>query len=227
MSRKNIPGYLKHKATGQAIVVLQGKTVYLGRYKSKASREAYEKIIAEYLANGKKLPPTRSRTEVTIEELAVKYLEYAEEYYSLHGGQSRTFNHCQHAMAPLVRYYGSKLVSEFGPLSLKFIRDKWIARRHSRHTISKRVGFVKQAFRWGVENELVPPDVYHALQAVAGLRQGRSAAVEPKPVLPVDDEIVEKTLPHLPPVVADMVQVQRFAGLRPQDVINLRGCDID
>ena len=45
--------------------------------------------------------------------------------------------------------------------------------------------------------------------------------------MPVDDETVDKTLPFLPPVVADMVQIQRLAGLRPQDVFNMRSCDID
>ena len=48
MARKNLPGYLHHKASGQAIVVINGKTIYLGKYKSKASREEYEKVIADY-----------------------------------------------------------------------------------------------------------------------------------------------------------------------------------
>ena len=97
----------------------------------------------------------------------------------------------------------------------------------ARKTINRWVGVVKQMFQWGTAHELVEADIYHALQAVANLKAGRTVAPEYDEVLPVDDEIVEKTLPHLPPIIADMVQVQRFAGLRPQDVINLRGCDID
>ena len=31
-------------------------------------------------------------------------------------------------------------------------------------------------FRWATEEELVPPDVYHALQAVGGLRMNRTDA---------------------------------------------------
>ena len=52
---------------------------------------------------------------------------------------------------------------------------------------------------------------------------GRSKARDQEEVLPVSDEIVEKTLPHLPPIIADMVRVHRLCGVRLQDVINLRG----
>lgn len=51
MPRQNIPSYRLHKPTGQAIVVLRGKMFYLGQYKSKASKEEYNALIAEYLAN--------------------------------------------------------------------------------------------------------------------------------------------------------------------------------
>ncbi len=48
MARKGLPGYLKHKATGQAFCVLDGRFFYLGKYGSKSSRELYEKIIADF-----------------------------------------------------------------------------------------------------------------------------------------------------------------------------------
>ena len=85
----------------------------------------------------------------------------------------------------------------------------------------------KQAFRWGLENELVPTEVTQAICLVRGLKKGRSKARDPVEIQPVSDEIVEKTLTHLPSIVADMVRVQRLCGMRPQDVTNLRSCDID
>ena len=42
---------------------------FLGKYKTKESLVKYEELIAEYLANGKKLPPTRSRDRITVQEL--------------------------------------------------------------------------------------------------------------------------------------------------------------
>jgi hypothetical protein len=63
MPRRNLPGYLKHKPSGQAYCVISGKFIYLGKHGSKASRERYEEVIAEYLANGKKMPPTKSQND--------------------------------------------------------------------------------------------------------------------------------------------------------------------
>jgi hypothetical protein len=67
MPRRNLPGYLMHKSSGQACCLINGKFIYLGKYGSKASRQQYEyeEVIAEYLANGKKLPPTRSQYEAS------------------------------------------------------------------------------------------------------------------------------------------------------------------
>ena len=54
----------------------------MGKYKSKAIREKYVELIAEYTANNRKLPPTRSQSELLIETLIFRYLEYTEKYYS-------------------------------------------------------------------------------------------------------------------------------------------------
>jgi len=228
MPKKNIPSYRLHKPTGQAICVLQGKMFYLGQYKSKESRAKYNELIAEYLANDCKLPPTRSRNEITVEELVLRFLEWAEGYYLDRDGKpNENVDHCQRAVAPLIRHYGKNAVSEFGPLSLKFIRDGLIAEDLVRSTINARINVIRQAFRWGVENELVTPDVSHALDAVAKLKEGRTTARDNDKVPPVSNSLVDAALLFLPPVVADMVQVQRFIGGRPQDVCNMRRGDIE
>jgi integrase len=38
---------------------------------------------------------------------------------------------------------------------------------------------------------------------------------------------VEATLPFLPPVVADMVRIQRLTGARPGEICQMRPCDIE
>ncbi len=62
---------------------------------------------------------------------------------------------------------------------------------------------------------------------VGGLKMGRTPARESQPVRPVDPQIVEQTLPYLTAVVADMVRFQLLTAVRPQEVYNLRPCDID
>ena len=74
---------------------------------------------------------------------------------------------------------------------------------------------------------MVPATVYHGLQAVAGLKKGRSQARETQKVQPVADALVDAVLPCLTPPVRAMVQVQRLTGMRPCEVVLMRPCDID
>ena len=80
MPKTNLPSYRLHKASGQAFIELVGRRFYLGKHGSKASREEYERRLAGYLANGRKLPPTQTKTEISCFELAVIFLEWAEGY---------------------------------------------------------------------------------------------------------------------------------------------------
>ena len=55
-SSKSLPKYAKHKASGQAVVRLSGKDFYLGPHGTKASKLEYDRLIGEWLANGRQLP---------------------------------------------------------------------------------------------------------------------------------------------------------------------------
>lgn len=62
----NPPAYLPHKATGQARVVLNGRIHYLGKHGSPESTEKYNRLIAEYLNNGRGCPSPWSTRRLTI-----------------------------------------------------------------------------------------------------------------------------------------------------------------
>jgi integrase len=96
-----------------------------------------------------------------------------------------------------------------------------------RGVVNQRIGRVRRMFKWGSENELIPPHVHHALRDVRGLSRGRSQARETKPVGPVPEAVVEATLPYLNRQVRAMVRVQLLTGCRPGEVVILRACDID
>jgi hypothetical protein len=51
-----IPRPSHHKASGQAVVRLQGKDHYLGRYGTAAARSNYERLIGEWLSAGRMQP---------------------------------------------------------------------------------------------------------------------------------------------------------------------------
>lgn len=65
------------------------------------------------------------------------------------------------------------------------------------------------------------------MRAVRGLKRGRSGVKEGDKVRPVAGEIVDATLPHLSEQVRAMVEVQRYSGMRPCEVVLMRACDID
>ena len=228
MPKKNIPSYRLHKPSGQAIVSLSGKMIYLGKYKTPESREKYTQIIAEYTANDCRLPPAKIQSKVRMEQLVTDYLnDLAKSYPPKKGTRHTPFTRSAAILGTVVSLYGKSCVSEFSPTSVLFIRDKWVDSGIARKTVNYRVGVIKQMFRWGQTYGLVPTDVYYAINAVPNLKAGRTKAPEYKDILPVDMAIVEKTLPYLKPIIADMVRVQLLAGMRPQDVRNMRSVDID
>jgi hypothetical protein len=53
LSATAFPSYRLHKQSGQAIVALNGRDHCLGPFGSLASREKYNRLIAEWLASGK------------------------------------------------------------------------------------------------------------------------------------------------------------------------------
>jgi hypothetical protein len=59
---KSLPKYAKHKASGKAVVRLNGTDIYLGPYGTKTSKLEYDRVIGEWLANGRMLPTSKTNT---------------------------------------------------------------------------------------------------------------------------------------------------------------------
>ncbi len=49
------PSYRKHRASGQAIITIDAKDIYLVPFGTQASRNEYDRVIGEWLANGRRL----------------------------------------------------------------------------------------------------------------------------------------------------------------------------
>ncbi|MCE9604443.1 MAG: site-specific integrase [Planctomycetia bacterium] len=156
-----------------------------------------------------------------LSELLVKYLAFAEPYY---GGR---IDGIKIALRYLRTTYGSTQAEDFGPLALQAIIQRMVADDLSRSYIQSLIRNVRRIFKWAAANQLVAVTTLQALQCVSGPRKGKGEARETKPVVPVDDAVVESTLPHLPPVVADMVRLQRLVGCRPTELCIMRPCDVD
>jgi hypothetical protein len=55
LAPNQVPSYRLHKQSGQAIVTLNGRDFTLGRHGTKESRDEYQRVTSEWLANGRRL----------------------------------------------------------------------------------------------------------------------------------------------------------------------------
>ena len=223
-----IPKYRLHRAAGQAIVTIAGKDHYLGPWKSKASRADYDRLIGEWLVQGRpSVPPGQRPAEFTVMEVISAYWRHAKGYYVKNGQPTDELPGIKIALRYMKKSYGHTPAADFGPLALQAIQLRMIEAGHSRKYINNNIGRINWGFRWAVSKELVPGTVHQSLLSVEGLKQGRTQAREPEPICPVPNEVVEATLPHLPEPVADMVRLQGLTGCRPGEIVLLRPCDVD
>ncbi len=175
--------------------------------------------------------PDRDPETLTIAEIVAAWRASAGK--GLSPGELANMN-C--AVRPLEIFSGRELAAKFGPKKLKAVRDMMVNgyeangkkfRALCRRGVNAQIGRIKRIFKWAVSEELVPASLFHGLDSVAGLRQGRTTAFELPPIMPVDYALVEATLPHLSPPVAAMVQLQYLAAMRPGEVCIMRPCDVD
>ncbi|HEV2947450.1 MAG TPA: hypothetical protein VGX70_08745, partial [Gemmataceae bacterium] len=136
-----IPTYRKHLTTGQAVVSLNGIDRYLGRYGTVASKQAYDRLVSEWLIGGRQLPDTG---DLSIAGLILAYWNAVGK--RLEGGRSDNLR----AVLKIVKEaYGSALVPDFGPKALKVVREKMREKNWSRGFINTQIAWVKRIFRWG------------------------------------------------------------------------------
>jgi integrase len=223
------PTYRFHKQSGQAVcdyydpLTGRKRTVSLGKWQSRESRQAHARIVAE-AAVGRPVV----RDTLTLSELMLAFLRHAEQHYRRPDGSNTDELANFKQVVKVVRETHAHVpAAEFGPLALKAVRQRMIDRGWSRKNINLHVGRVRRMFKFGVENELIPPAVLDGLKSVGGLQAGRTAARETAPVLPVPDETVNLTLPHLSRHIVGLIRFQRLTGCRPGEACSLRRCDLD
>lgn len=245
MARSNgVPAYRLHKQSAQAVVTLSDpfgrrKDVLLGKYGTPQSKAEYARVLQEWEAQGRKLATQAGpRPDLTVAEFLARFWEHAEVYYGEGEGKlTRELLEYRMALRPVNFLYGIKLAREIGPLALDTVRALMIRGYNhpeygpqealSRGLINKRVGRIKHVFKWGVQKELIPGSVYHALLAVQGLKRGHTEARETEPVKPVALAVVDATIAAASPMIGDMIRLQLLTGIRPGELLIMRGTDID
>jgi hypothetical protein len=144
----------------QAVVTIDGRDFYLGKHDTQSNRAEYDRLVSEWVSNGRRLPVSRSGN-LTINEMLLAFLRFAEGYYQ----QSAELANITFAIRQLKRLDGHTLVAKFGPLTLKSFHDEMIRDDLCRNEVNKRIRRIVRAFKWAVEDELIPPAVYESLKA--------------------------------------------------------------
>ncbi len=89
------------------------------------------------------------------------------------------------------------------------------------------MGRIRRMFKWGISEERVSASVLTRLQSVAGLKAGRCDAKESRPVQPVPEADIAAVKPHVTTPIWGIITLQLLAGMRPGEVLAMRGADID
>ena len=161
-------------------------------------------------------------------ELIDRFWQHVKNTYRDRNGSPS--NHAEKfrlALKPLKMLYGKAAADAFGPLALKAVRDQFIQAGLARTSVNERVGYIKQMFAWGVENEIVSPSVHHALSALKGLRRGQTLARETEPIKPVSEQDVIAIRDHVSPQVWAIIQLQLLTAARPGEILIMQAIDLD
>lgn len=221
-----IPGLKLHKPSGNAYVRLDGRMVYCGRHGSAESQTRYERAVAECL--GRDRTPAAAGPSPIVAEVLSAFMRHAMAYYRSPTGEptgkARNF---ADAIKPLHRLYDDLPAKDFTAGELKAVRGAMVADGLARKTINTRVNRLRRIWKWAAAEGMVPASVYVELQTLDPLRRNRTEAREAPRVVPVAEERVRATLPHLPRPVAAMVELQLLTGCRVGEVLAMRGGEID
>lgn len=211
--------YVRHRS-----IPTVNHRLWLGKYGSEESLAEYERFIRRLRENEARETTIPTHRFMTVVEIAFKYFEYIEAYYGV--GNSEFLN-SRNTIASFAQAYGERMGNEVGPRMLLDFREMLVREGMVRTTINQRIGRVKRMFKWACAQEFIPPETFHRLSCIEGLRQGRSAARESKVVRPVAWEHFQALLPFMPPPVRAMSEVQYYCGMRPGEACLLRGRDLD
>jgi integrase len=220
MSRpsNSIPTLRFHKASGQFYYFAAKKRHYLGSDQAEAERR-YRNAVANGLS-GTTPGVKASSGSLTLAEALVLYVEHAIPKYA---SQQPTMFRINRAVDAAIDVHGELNAAAFRGRALRDVRDRLLSEtpKLSRRYINHLGKSLKTAFSWLVEQELVPAETLYQLRAVKSLTEGEGGA-ELEDVPPVEDSVVEATLPFCPPMLRDMIRVQRLLGCRPGELVRLR-----
>lgn len=239
MSRKagsTVPAYQHLKRTDQARVKIAGKVHYLGKHGTEASRQKYQRLLAEWFAANRDPIALQAQQHAkratqdgpTVAHVVASFVTHARIYYrDAQGNQTEELDNFKHATRVLLQLYGTLPAAQFSPRCLTACQARMVQDGLARNTLNRRIGRIRYVFKWAIAQEIAPPSVFEGLRAIDGLKRGRSAAKETAPVRPVSDPHARAAIAQASRHVAAMIKLQLMTGMRSGELVIMRGADIE
>jgi site-specific recombinase XerD len=212
-AKRNIPAMRLHKASGQAICWIAGRTYYLGSFGSQEANEKYHRLVAQYLTDPC-FGIEKKDQSVSVAECVVAYLKHAQQK-KVRGDE---YSQICRASKPLVDLFGNHQARSFGVWEFEAYRNHWITKGSSRGYINKQCRRILDMVQWWVVQKFVDATVIVELRCVKPIQAGEYDCPDAKQIEPVADKIVEATIKHLPKVLVDMVRLHQLLGCRPGEI---------
>jgi integrase len=205
-----------------ALVELSGERHYLGKWKSKDAKDEYERVVAEWIARGRKpKPPT---DDALIVECCDAYTDHCRDYFK---DSPKSFDRILLALRPLLKLYGRMTAAEFGAVHLRAVRETMINDGLSLTSINTRINIIRRMLRHCASIEMVPAEPWHKAATLENLKPGRTAAKAPKKIDPVPTTYVDAVKPFVTQSVRGLMELQLLTGARSGELLQLKAADID
>ena len=150
--KKDAPTLRRHRRSGHGYARLDGRQVWFGPYDDPETHQRFARTLAEWIANGRRLPPEESRKNLRVADVVAAYLEFAKRFYSGPDGKpTREVENIRNSVALLLKLYGTLPVHELGLRQVKTLREQMITEGLVRKTINDRVNRGVRLFGWATE----------------------------------------------------------------------------
>ena len=110
---------------------------------------------------------------MTVTELLARFWRHAQDHYRrADGSPTSEINTLKQAVRPLRSLFGLTPAQGFGPRALELVRGEMVMLGWCRSYVNKHIGRVRVVFRWGVAEQLLPPDQHQTIKTTPAVMAG-------------------------------------------------------
>jgi integrase len=225
-----IPKYSRHGSSDRAVVYIDRKAIYLGKYGSPASKKKYAEVIAARTAavDQVAVESGAARPEFSVNEICLAFVTKVLPKYKNAEGEPSAEQDCFKGVIRILReLLGESPANTFGPLKLRAARDVMITKGWCRTFINKQMARVRFIFRMAASWEMVLGATYQNLKTMEPLRYGDTEAPESVKRRAVPLENIAAAKKHLRQRNCDLIDLLLLTAARPSEILSITTQMID